>query len=90
MLRRSWASAARAKATRSRPYRISINRWDFQQNQPWNNLSKYAALVGVGQYGGQTTQTIPTQSNPWLTGLGTAGTLASIAGSLFGRGGVFR
>lgn len=67
-----------------------INRWDFQQNQPWNNLSKYAALVGGGQYGGQTTQTIPTQSNPWLTGLGTASTLASIAGSLFGRSGVFR
>lgn len=67
----------------------SINRWDFQQNQPWNNLSKYAALVGGGQYGGQQTQTIPTTSNPWLQGLGAAGSLASIAGSLFGRNGVW-
>lgn len=66
-----------------------IRRFDFQQNERDNALARYAAMVQGGQFGGSTTQTIPTTSNPFLTGLGAAGTLASIAGSLFGRNGVF-
>ena len=66
-----------------------INRWDFGQNQGWNNLAKYMAAVGGGSYGGQSTQMIPTTSNPWMTGAGLGTSAASILGSLFGRGGVF-
>lgn len=67
----------------------SINRWDFSQNERDNALAKYAAMVQGGSYGGSQTQSIPTTSNPWMQGLGTASSLASIAGTLWGRNGIF-
>lgn len=67
----------------------SIARFNFSQNERDQALARYAAMVQGGQFGGSQTQSIPTTSNPLLTGLGTAGTLASIAGSLFGRNGVW-
>jgi hypothetical protein len=67
----------------------ALKRWDAQQGLQWNNLAKYMATVGGGSYGNQTTTMVPQTSNPWLTGLGAAGTAASIAGSLFGRSGAF-
>lgn len=66
-----------------------VNRWNFSQNERDNALAKYAAMVQGGSFGGSQTQTIPTTSNPWLTGLGSASTLASIAGNLFGKNGVW-
>jgi hypothetical protein len=68
----------------------ALKRWDATQNQGWSNAAKYQALVGGGQFGGQTTQMVPQTSNPWLTAAGLAGSAASIAGSLFGRQGAFR
>lgn len=67
----------------------SVQRFNFNQNERDNALARYAAMVQGGSFGGQTVQTIPTTSNPWLTGLGTAGSLASIAGQLFGRNGIW-
>jgi hypothetical protein len=67
----------------------TLNRYNAQQNAGWNNLAKYMGTVGGGGFGTQSTQYIPQSSNPWLTGLGAAGSLASIAGSLFGRNGAF-
>lgn len=68
-----------------------INRFNFGQNEPSQRIAQYLAMVGGGSFGGQgtSTQSIPTVSNPLLTGLGAAGSAASIAGSLFGRGGVW-
>jgi hypothetical protein len=67
----------------------TLARWDAGQNLGWNNLGRYMAAVGGGSYGGQSTQMVPTTSNPWMTaaGLGTAG--AGILGTLFGRNGVW-
>lgn len=67
----------------------SIARHDFQQNEVTNRLATLKALISGGSVGGTQTQAIPTQSNPWMQGIGGAASLASIAGSLFGRGGVW-
>lgn len=68
----------------------AMARHDFSQNELGNRLAQLKALLSGGSVGGTTTQMVPTTSNPWLTGLGAAGSLAGIAGNLFGRGGVFR
>lgn len=67
----------------------ALRRFNEQENLPWQNLARYQAIISGGSPGSTTTQMIPTQSNPWATGVGTAAGLASIAGSLFGRGGVW-
>ena len=67
----------------------AMKRWDAGQNLGWNNLGRYMATVGGGGYGTQSTQYIPTTSNPWMTAAGLGGAGASILGSLFGRGGVW-
>ena len=70
-----------------------VSRFQFQQTEPYGRLAAYMGLIGGG-YGGQTQQTgqvlAPySGANPLLTGLGAAGTAASIAGNLFGRFGAF-
>lgn len=67
-----------------------INRYNFNQQAPWENLYRYQGLIGGGQYGGSSVQQVPINSNPLLTGLGAAASGAGILGNLFGAGGVFR
>lgn len=67
-----------------------INRFNFEQNKPDEKLRQYMTLVQGGQYGGSSTQTQPIYSNSMANNLGMAASAASIAGSLFGNGGVFR
>ena len=62
-----------------------LARWNYSQQQPWQNLQNYSSLVtGMGSMGGQSSMTQPgAQSNP-IGGL-LGGALAG--GSLFGTGG---
>lgn len=68
-----------------------INRFNYEQNLPDQKLRQYMSLVGGGSYGGSSTATQPIYANGsgLSTGLGVAGTAAGIAGTLFGKGGVF-
>lgn len=40
-----------------------INRFNFEQNRPWEQLAKYSGMVGGG-YGSTSTQATPLYSNP--------------------------
>jgi hypothetical protein len=65
-----------------------IRRFNFEQNKPDEKLRQYMTLVGGGQYGGSSTSEQPIYAsggNSLATGLGAAGTLAGIAGTLFGK-----
>lgn len=67
-----------------------MSRFNFEQNVDAQKLRDYMTAVAGGQFGGSSSTTAPiSRGNPWLTGLGAAGTTAGIAGSLFGQGGVF-
>lgn len=62
-----------------------LNRWNFQQESPWQNLSRYAGLAtGIGGMGGTGTNTQTMQMSPLsqLTGL-----LSSAAGVAKAAGG---
>jgi hypothetical protein len=54
------------------------DRFNFNQNRPFQNLSTYLGNIG-GNFGGQQTTTSPTSSTPWYTyalgGLGLLGGL---------------
>jgi hypothetical protein len=63
-----------------------IERFNFGQNAPWNNLGKFASLVNGGQYGQTSTTSAPGQS-PIQGLLSGAGTGAGIAGALGLTGG---
>jgi hypothetical protein len=58
-----------------------LARWNYAQQQPWQNLQNYSGLVtGMGGMGGTTSQTAPgAESNPLGSALGGAA-----AGSMFG------
>jgi hypothetical protein len=58
-----------------------LARWNYAQQQPWQNLQNYSGLVnGMGSMGGTTSQTAPgAESNPLGSALGGAA-----AGSMFG------
>lgn len=57
----------------------ALNRWNFTQQQPWNNLQNYAGAVsGLGSLGG-TTSSAGTQTQP---SQGLMPTLAGAAGML--------
>lgn len=66
-----------------------VNRFNFTQSEPANRLAQYMGLIGGG-YGGSSTnsQVVPAGQggNSLLTGLGAAGTAASVAASLYGGG----
>lgn len=66
-----------------------INRYNFGQNERDQAVARYMALVAGGSPGSTTTTSTPIYSNPWATGLGLASTGAGLAGSLFGKGGLF-
>lgn len=64
-----------------------IARHNYEQNLPYDELGRYAAIAQGGQYGGSTTSssTQPVQgSNPFLQGLGVLSTGAGLANSLWG------
>lgn len=67
-----------------------LNRFNFAQNEPRQRIAEVLALIGGGKFGSNRTQTQPIFSNPTATGIGNLAGLASIAGSLFGKGGAFR
>jgi hypothetical protein len=52
-------------------------RYDAMRNYPLEQLNIRLAALGMTPYGSTTTQTTPTTGSPFLTGLGTAATLAS-------------
>jgi hypothetical protein len=58
-------------------------RYEYDANAPQNALRNYMAMV-TGDYGSTTEQTTPGPS-----GLSQLGQIAGIAGSLFGKGGMF-
>lgn len=61
-----------------------VNRWNFQQQEPWTRLGNYASLV-QGDYGRTNTTTQPIykqQSNPLGSVLGGIGGLGLLAGGL--------
>jgi len=58
-------------------------RYEYEANAPQNALRNYMAMV-TGDYGSTTQQTTPGPS-----GLDQLGQIAGIAGSLFGKGGMF-
>ena len=58
-------------------------RYEYDANAPQNALRNYMAMV-TGDYGSTTQQTTPGPS-----GLSQLGQIAGIAGSLFGKGGMF-
>ena len=58
-------------------------RYEYEANAPQNALRNYMAMV-TGDYGSTTQQTTPGPS-----GLSQLGQIAGIAGSLFGKGGMF-
>lgn len=60
-----------------------LNRWNYGQQQPWQNLQQYAGLLGgIGGSGSSSSTTSPTGSNLGNILGGAAG-----IGSLFGSGG---
>jgi hypothetical protein len=52
-----------------------IQRWNYNENMPWNTLGMYDQLVN-GNYGGSSSTSTPMYSNP------TASALSGIAGGL--------
>lgn len=54
-------------------------RYDAMRNYPLEQLNIRLAALGMTPYGSTTSQTTPTTGSPFLTGLGTAATLASFA-----------
>ena len=68
----------------------TINRFNFDQNRDANRAAQYLSLIGGG-YGtdSTTTQTVPSNRNGLLTGLGAGATGVGILGGLFGPFGLF-
>jgi hypothetical protein len=62
-----------------------LNRWNFQQESPWQNLQRYAGIAtGIGGMGGSGTSTQKTEQSflSQLTGLlaGGAGAYKAFGG----------
>jgi hypothetical protein len=66
-----------------------INRFQIGQQAPRDALREYMATIGGGSYGGSTATTAPTYSDSFGKYLGYGAQGAGIAGSLFGKDGVF-
>jgi hypothetical protein len=64
-----------------------INRWNYQQNLPLNNLANYMGMI-QGNYGGTSTTTQPIQQNQFMQGLGGASGLLGALGQAGGRNGI--
>ena len=64
-------------------------RYAFAQQAPRDALKEYMTAIQGGNYGGTSTQTSPIYSDPWGSALGYGATAANIAGTLFGKGGVW-
>lgn len=68
----------------------ALNRWNFAQQAPWDNLGRYSGIIGgLGDLGGTSTSTAPKQkTNSLLGGLSGAAGGAGIASALsMGAGG---
>lgn len=70
----------------------NMNRWNFANNAPWENLNRYMGVLSGAPYGGTTTQSTPMHSNPLGGALGGAATAygafgnpyAALAGGVLG------
>lgn len=51
----------------------AVNRWQYNQNLPWDQLARYQSAINVGNPGQTTTS--PYYSNPYLQGLGAFSSL---------------
>jgi hypothetical protein len=63
------------------PINSAVQRWNYGQTLPWNNLNQYIGQV-TGNYGGTTSLTQPYFSNSGQNALGGAASGAMLAGSL--------
>lgn len=67
--------------------RGDMERFNYNQNQPYDNLARYMAIVGGNQWGGSQTQQQPVQgSNPLMGALG-GGMIGNTLGPVLGLGG---
>jgi hypothetical protein len=66
-----------------------FNGFQIGQQAPRDALREYMATIGGGSYGGSTATTAPTYSDSFGKYLGYGAQGAGIAGSLFGKDGVF-
>lgn len=66
-----------------------MNRFNFNQNAPKDALAQYMTMIGGGSYGGDTTSSSPIYRNQASDILGGASQAAGIAGSLFGKQGIW-
>jgi hypothetical protein len=65
----------------------NIRRYDYDQNRPWESLSRYYGIVGDKSWGGQTTQTAPKTGPSGLqTALGAVATVGGIVAAPFTGG----
>ena len=62
-----------------------VNRFNFEQNQPWDKLAKYSGLVSGG-YGSQGSSSTPVFTNTAANFLGGAATGASLGAQIPGLG----
>jgi hypothetical protein len=65
------------------------NRWNFEQQAPVMAAQQYMDLItkASSPYGSTVgTTATPTYSNPWMTGLGAASSIAGTIGSLYTGG----
>jgi len=66
-----------------------INRFRYDQNAPGDALTQFMTLIGGGSYGGDTVTSEPLYNNKVGDALGMASTATGIAGTLFGKNGIF-
>lgn len=66
-----------------------IDRFNFEQNAPKDALADYMALIGGGQYGRESSTSTPYYTNTASNIMGGLSSAAGIAGSLFGKGGIW-
>ena len=66
-----------------------INRFNADQAAPKNALADYMALIGGGQYGMESSTSTPYYTNTASDVMGGLSSAAGIAGSLWGKGGIW-
>jgi len=63
----------------------ALNRWNFEQQAPWDQLARYSGIVGgMGNLGGTTTSTAPKAQSGGLMGALSGGAAGAGISSLLG------
>jgi len=87
-LSQMYSGGATQQALQQASINDQIQRWNYQQQLPYQMLNQYLGQV-TGNYGGTSQLNQPILSNPTANVLGGIGSLASIGGSVFGPLGLF-